>query len=234
LGKRENLSDRFSDIDSGQKKVLNASRRKEKMIKKQQKWIALLVVCTFLWLMQVSTMPVAAAGTTEQLSSASAEQGPDYYEAVSQKAAPAKKKSMLPIILIGVGLVAVTAAVLFLVVLKNKYDIRGTWKFEYLELSGAVWYTMNATFAGTKESGTVTSVTGSISNYTVVDKTVSWPLGGGWALHTATFTDKDTISGTWDWGGGYDGNFRATRISGAAVDRNLAGNGGHTPPSDGK
>jgi hypothetical protein len=92
------------------------------MIKKQQKWIALLVTLTFMWLLQVSTMPMAAANAPEQIGSAGAEQGPDYVEAVGHKVAPAKKKSILPIILIGVGVVAV-AAVLFLVVLKTKYDL---------------------------------------------------------------------------------------------------------------
>jgi hypothetical protein len=51
------------------------------MINKQQKWIALLVVVTFIWLLQVSTMPMAAAGTTEQISAANAEPGPDFVEA---------------------------------------------------------------------------------------------------------------------------------------------------------
>ena len=95
------------------------------MIKKQQKWIAVLVTLAFMWLLQVSTMPLAAASTVEQISSANAEQGPDFVEAVGYKAAPAAKKSILPIVLIGLGVVAV-AAVLFLVVLKTKYDIIGT------------------------------------------------------------------------------------------------------------
>ncbi len=89
------------------------------MIKNQQKWIALLVVCTFVWLMQISVMPVAAAGTTEQVSSARTEQEPDYLESVSHKPNQAKKKSMLPFILIGAGLLAVTTAVVLLLLLKK-------------------------------------------------------------------------------------------------------------------
>jgi hypothetical protein len=66
------------------------------MIKKQQKWIALLVVFTFMWLLQVSTMPLAAAGTAEQVSSANSEQGPRFIE--EREAAgtmPRKKASCL-------------------------------------------------------------------------------------------------------------------------------------------
>jgi hypothetical protein len=181
------------------------------MIKKQQKWIALLVVCTFMWLMQVSTMPVAAAGTTEQISSANAEQGPDYYEAVSQKAAPAKKKSMLPIILIGVGLVAVTAAVLFLVVL-NKYDIVGTWSLTYIA-TGVGTFTYDTVFTGTKKSGTVVMAGTTNGLYTVDGKKVSCYVAYGsqkWEF-IGEFTSKTHMSGQfnyyWDnviqpqWGG---------------------------------
>ncbi|MCX6555679.1 MAG: hypothetical protein NTZ12_11820, partial [Candidatus Aminicenantes bacterium] len=96
------------------------------MIKKQQKWIALFVALTFMWLLQVSAMPVAAAGTSEQAGVASAEQGPNFYDAAKPKPAPAPKKSILPYVLIGVGVAAV-AVVLILVVFKTNYDITGTW-----------------------------------------------------------------------------------------------------------
>ena len=122
------------------------------MIKKQQKWIALFVAVTFIWLLQVSTMPLAAAGTTEKVSSASSEQGPDFVEAVGQKYVPAPKKSILPYILIGVGVIAV-AAVLFLVVLKTKYDITGSWHFVFTH-GGSLNYTI--VFTGTKSSGNYT------------------------------------------------------------------------------
>jgi hypothetical protein len=171
------------------------------MIKKQQKWIALFVALTFMWLMQVSTMPVAAAGSTEQVSSAAAEQGPDYYEAIAQKAAPAKKKSILPWILIGVGVVAVTA-VLFLFVLKTNYEIGGTWKVTYE--SGSV---DTYTFAGTKESGTYTTSVGLCKGTYAVDGknvTITWTgWTGGIHIYTASwvligkFDSKTTISGTY-------------------------------------
>jgi hypothetical protein len=67
------------------------------MIKKQQKWIALMVVVTFIWLLQVSTLPLAAANAAERVSAANTEQGPDFVEAVGHSASPAKKKSILPL-----------------------------------------------------------------------------------------------------------------------------------------
>ncbi|MBN2399505.1 MAG: hypothetical protein JXI33_04105 [Candidatus Aminicenantes bacterium] len=122
------------------------------MIKKQQRWIALLVTLTFIWLLQVSKLPLNAAGNSEQVRAAHAEQEPDYFEAIAQKTAPAKKKSILPWILIGVGVLGVTAAVLFLVVLKKDYDITGAWNFVFTTGGGSVSYVK--TFSGTKKSGT--------------------------------------------------------------------------------
>jgi len=187
------------------------------MIKKQQKRIALLVAFTFIWLLQVSTLPLAAANTTEQVSSASAEPGPDFVEAVGHKAAPAPKKSILPIVLIGVGVVAV-AAVLILVVLKKSYDIRGTWKFEYLNPDGSVWWTItNVVFTGTKESGTVVDDIYT-TTYTVDGKKiVITELPSSVAKHEATFIDSDNFSGTWAYTGGDNGNFRASRTAAAAT-----------------
>lgn len=122
------------------------------MIKKRQKWIALLVTLTFVWLLQVSTMPLTAAGTTEQVSSTNTEQGPGFFESIEQDASPAKKKSSLPIVLIGVGIVAV-AAVLFLVVLKTNYDITGEWTLNYL-MPGWPLSTYPLTCTGDKKTGT--------------------------------------------------------------------------------
>lgn len=166
------------------------------MNKKQQKWIAWLVIGTFVWLLQVSTMPVAAAGTTEQVSSVGSEQGPDYYEAIGQKAAPAKKKSILPYVLIGVGVVAVTAVVLFLV-LKSSYDITGTWNFTFTY--GGANSTYVITFTGDKKSGSFScSVNPNLSGIYEVDVekvnlilTVnpSKPFSG-------QFSDKNTMNGT--------------------------------------
>jgi hypothetical protein len=183
------------------------------MIKKQQKWIALFVALTFMWLLQVTTMPVAAAGTTEQVSYANAEQGPDYFEAIAHKAAPAKKKSILPWILIGVGVVAVTAAVLFLVVLKN-YDITGKWTFVWL-YHGTPDGSQTYTFTGTKTSGNFTCAENAynVGTYTVDKKNVTMVITSRLGVQlSGLFTDKDTMTGTWVEGGD-TWTFTATRVA---------------------
>jgi hypothetical protein len=167
------------------------------MIKKQKKWIALLTALTFMWLLQVSTMPLAAANTTEQVGSASAEQGPDFVEAAGHKVAPAPKKSILPYVLIGVGVVAV-AAVLILVVFKTTYDIVGTWT----NTDTILTHTTDIVFKGDKKSGTLTLIhyidTGT---YTVSGKTVHFEFRaiGGVNYNfvfDGQFDTKDKMSGT--------------------------------------
>jgi hypothetical protein len=193
------------------------------MIKKQQKWIALLVTLTFAWLLQVSAMPVAAASTTEQVSAANAEQAPGFIEQEGDSGYAAKKKSILPIILIGVGVVAV-AAVLFLVVLKTKYDVRGTWS---VTRSSEFYWIANPrsfVFEGTdKKSGTMT-VTGFLDEgtWTVDGKNLHFTFNANdtylWTFN-GTFTDKDTLSGTvnyHDSSNDINGTWSATRTSAAA------------------
>ncbi|MBN2400687.1 MAG: hypothetical protein JXI33_10160 [Candidatus Aminicenantes bacterium] len=191
------------------------------MQKKQQKWIALFVALTFIWLMQVSTMPVAAAGMGGQAGIENGEAGPDYLEAIGQKAAPAKKKSMLPIILIGVAVLGVTAAVLFLVVLKTKYDILGSWTVNWVFTTGGSdsgAYTI--TFSGTKTSGNLTDSYGDSGTYTVDGKNVTWIFTNVSSDFTWTgkFDTKDTMSGTVSWpSGGASGTWTATRVSAATA-----------------
>ena len=176
------------------------------MIKKQQKWIALLVTCTFIWLLQVSTMPVAAAGAPEQISAASTEQAPDFIEEEDDGGYQAKKSSILPIILIGVG-VAAAAAVLFLVVLKTKYDITGEWLLIRTRTDiSASPTTRYLTFTGDKKTGSVRidfdnwgSSDPDAGTYTVDDKAVSFTQAwlSSYEYHyEGNFTDKDTMSGT--------------------------------------
>ena len=175
------------------------------MIKKQQKWIALLVTLTFLWLLQASTMPVAAAGATEQIAAASAEQAPGFIEQEGASGYQAKKKSILPVILIGLGVVAV-AAVLILVVFKTKYDPVGTWSGPMSNQVPQNW-TTTIVFAGDKKTGTVlykdpwysnqpgtyTVGTGGAKNITFIVT-----ISGQTITFTGAFETKDIMSGTWN------------------------------------
>ncbi len=170
------------------------------MIKKQQKWIALIVVVTFMWLLQVSNMPLNAAGSSEQASSANAEQGPDYFEAISQKAAPAKKKSILPLILIGVGVLGVTAALYFFV-LKTNYDITGSWNFIFTLGSNNTPWTI--AFTGDKKSGTFLTTGNPVltGTYAVDGKNVTMTLTYAPTINfSGSFSDKNVMSGTFNEG----------------------------------
>jgi hypothetical protein len=168
-------------------------------MKNYKKLIAMTVIFTFLALLQISAMPLraeqapAATGTTIE----NPEQAPNFIEEEGGSGYQAKKKSIVPVILIGLGVVAV-AAVLFLVVLKTKYDIIGSWSE-----TNTIW-TLGATtiiFSGDKKAGTLTlqgfSDTGA---YTVDGKTVHFEFHAtgqtyNW-VYDGQFDSKDKMSGT--------------------------------------
>jgi hypothetical protein len=187
------------------------------MIKKQQKWIALLVVCTFMWLLQVSTMPLTAANTNEQISSTNNEQGPRFIEEEGDSGYQAKKKSILPIVLIGVGIVAV-AAVLILVVFKTSYDIRGNWNVSRTSAGSTYNFTVN--FSGEKSGGSFEADQGGTllaGTYTVDTKNVVWTFESS-SKYTGTFSDKDTMSGDYlKYDGVTTGTWTATRAAAATA-----------------
>ena len=186
------------------------------MIKKQKKWIALLVTLTFMWLLQVSAMPLAATGPSERIASASVEQGPDYYAAVAQKADPAKKKSILPWILIGVGVVGIAAAVLFLFVLKG-YNITGSWTFVFTLESETEIHSL--TFTGDKKSGTFlfTTFPAYTGPYALDGKNVTMTLTYYPTVQfSGAFTGKDEMTGTFA-SGAISWNWTATRNTGTST-----------------
>ncbi len=170
------------------------------MIKKQQKWIAVLVVCTFLWLMHISTMPVAAATGPEQISSANSEQAPNFIEEEGGRGSKAKGKSALPIILIGVGLLTITALVVVLVVLKN-YNIVGNWDIRVVSITYPGWddnWIMTCT--GNKKNGTFMDSQGDGGTYSVDGKNIAYIKYNNVSLTlTGQFDDKNRISGTYTW-----------------------------------
>jgi len=168
------------------------------MIKKQQKWIAWLVTLTFIGLLQGSAMPVAAAGAPDQVAAASDGQAPRFIEEEGDPGYQPRKKSIVPVILIGVGVVAV-AAVLALVVFKTKYDIRGTWNFDYVSTSPPHAWTWILTFTGDdKKSGGFTDA-GDTGTYKVDGKNVTIKYNAPWdtniAIKEAKFESKDKMSG---------------------------------------
>ncbi|MCX6557392.1 MAG: hypothetical protein NTW95_08205 [Candidatus Aminicenantes bacterium] len=190
------------------------------MIKKPQKWIACFVTLTFIWLLQLSTQPVSAAGATEAAVSVSAEQGPNFIEQAGSASSAAGHKSILPYILIGVGVVAV-AAVLFLVVLKTKYDPRGTWEFKWRDKPSDLWATESITLAGERTSGT-SNYSGYVGTFSLDGKelTIEWTYpGGNKMILIGEFQTKDTVSGTYTASmySEVDGQFELSRQSTATA-----------------
>ena len=188
------------------------------MIKKQQKWIALFVALTFVWLLQVSTMPVSAAGSSEQIRSVSSEQGPNFIEGEGSRAPRGKGKSILPWILIGVGVITVTGLVIVLFALNN-YDITGTWKFHVVATNFGYIYDWQLTFSGTKKSGTFFDDDDWTGTYSVKGKTINYiSYNEGNIDLVGEFTDKDTMSGTYTWTDWSEyGTWTATRVGSAAA-----------------
>ena len=81
------------------------------MIKKHGRWIALLVAITFAWVMQLSTMPLAAGDKTEAVP-ASAEQAPGFFE---QLGPDWNRRVKATTVLIIVGAVVALALLYFLI-----------------------------------------------------------------------------------------------------------------------
>jgi hypothetical protein len=164
-----------------------------------KKIIALTVMVAFFSVISAAAFPLRAQelpGAVEQTGKAGAQGG---------------GSSILPIVLIGVGVLAV-AAVLIFVVFKTTYDVTGSWVFVF---TGPYSSTYQTDFTGTKESGTWvwTHSTGTQGTYTVSDKTLTMTpkVGDNWsATISGTFTGKDTMSGTWIQSG-TTWNWTATR-----------------------
>jgi hypothetical protein len=105
-----------------------------------KKSIALLVVITFIWLLNVTAFPLQA------------QENPGAVEKTGNPAVMTAKSSILPIVLIVIG-VGALAAILFLVILKTSYDITGEWTLNY-SWAGSSVSTYPITFTGDKTAGT--------------------------------------------------------------------------------
>jgi hypothetical protein len=170
--------------------------------------IALFVAFAFLSLLHVSTMPLHADQAPDQAGTtvSSPEQAPSFIEEEGYGSSPAKK-SMMPVILIGLG-VAVVAAVLVLVVFKTKYDIVGTWTMTVHWTSPVISGSYETTFTGDKKSGTCSALSNT-GTYTVSGSDAKWNLSA--ATYTGKFSSKTAISGTMSNTSGNSGTFTATK-----------------------
>ncbi|MBN1186605.1 MAG: hypothetical protein JXB49_30290, partial [Bacteroidales bacterium] len=122
--------------------------------------------------------------------------------------------SILPKILIGLGVVAV-AAVLYFVVFKKKaepeieYDITGAWALNYT-LQGDTAKSTTITFSGDKTSGTFSGL-GYTGTYTVDGKNVEFIFPSS-TRYSGSFTDTQNMSGTILNYQGIPGTWTATKI----------------------
>jgi hypothetical protein len=165
-----------------------------------RKIIALTVMIAFFIVFSASAFPLRAQET------------PGAIEKTGKAGTQGGGGSILPIVLIGVGVLAI-AAVLIFVVFKTTYDVTGSW---VLIFNGYTAMPYQTDFVGTKESGTWswphTNPSVNKGTYTVSDKTLTMVVTSG--IYTAqisgTFTDKDTLSGTWSQDGSTF-NWSATR-----------------------
>jgi len=82
-------------------------------IVRNKKGITLVALVTFIWLAGISNAPLQAAAENDSSS-------PYAVEKASPVKSVVKKKSILPLVLIGVGAIAALAAVYFLVIKKDK------------------------------------------------------------------------------------------------------------------
>ncbi|MBN2398841.1 MAG: hypothetical protein JXI33_00710 [Candidatus Aminicenantes bacterium] len=184
-------------------------------IKQHRRGIALVVAFAFFWLIQVGSLPLPAESESSQPTDVSvqADSQPGAIEHISAPTPRAARKSPLLPILLGVGLLATAAVVVYFFVLKH-YDIRGSWNTQITWVGGWIDDPV-ITFSGTKKSGTLTSTYDDTGTYTVDGKNVSWRFD--WDptfVWTGTFTDKDSMSGTINWDGD-TATWTATRVGAA-------------------
>jgi hypothetical protein len=203
------------------------------MIKNHRKLIAAFAACAFIFLLHASSMPLRSeqapsqSGTTME----STEQAPHFIEEEGGYRSQPKKKSIMPIIL-GVVVVGAVAAVLFLVVLKNKYDITGTWTLNFI-WKGSTASDATLVFFGNTKSGSFKSEN-SVGTYTVDGKNVVWvyPIG---TKYTGTFSDKQNMSGTMLGFNGSTGIWTAKKnATAAAIHASMAASEGKSVNSDGE
>jgi len=85
--------------------------------------------------------------------------------------------------------------VLALVVFKTKYDITGTWDFNFTSTSPAHTWTWTLAFSGDKKSGTFNDA-GDTGKYTVDDKDVKIQYDAWNIVLTGKFDGKDKMTGS--------------------------------------
>jgi hypothetical protein len=169
------------------------------IIKSKLRCVAIVVLAVFLHLVLLEAMPLASM-TPQGGSTAIArnDDSPHVFESTQEAATPVKKKrSLLPMVLIGVAAIGIAAVLYF--TLAKKYDITGTWT-----VNNSIFNTdYIITFSGNKSSGDVKlALYLDTGTYSVKDKDVTFSheyAGNGWdhiQNYTGKFEDAEHMSGT--------------------------------------
>ena len=191
------------------------------MIKRCQRFIALVVTFAFLNLLLISSMPVAAAQALSQDDRVSEYkgQGANFIEKEQQIGYQAKKKKILPIIL-GVAALGVGIFLLVKLLAAVKYDVSGVWDFHNdYTTAGSTDYDSIWTFTPyesfDKKNGSFErNIKGTISKgryYFVDTKIVIFQNADVSEQYVGSFASKTTMSGTFQLTSGAKGNWTAKK-----------------------
>jgi hypothetical protein len=170
-------------------------------MKHHSRSIALILILAYAVLLQAAAAPLRAerAPAPAESSLSAPEQGPGVVEEEGGSAGPARKRSIVPI-LIGVAAAGAIAAFVALVVLKTKYDIVGSWNFAFTSAAPAHTWTWTLVFKGDKKSGTFSDA-GDTGKYTVSDKDVEIRYDDWDIVLSGRFDAKDKMSGSGTFAG---------------------------------
>jgi hypothetical protein len=190
------------------------------MIKKQQRRIALITACAFLFLLQSSSLPMQAKNAPDRTGTTmeSSEPAPAFIEEELAVNHQSYKRSFAPVILISAGIVAV-AAILILVVLKSDYNIVGTWLITVSYDNDDYQFDSITVFKGDKKSGTLSDNHDGSGTYSVENKNVTfsllWPNNNS-STFSGQFTSKNRMNGTFSEKSGWTGTWVAINNYSAA------------------
>jgi hypothetical protein len=170
-------------------------------MKHHSRSISLILIIAYAVLLQAAAGPLRAerAPAPAENSLSAPEQGPSVVEEEGGGPGPARRRSIVPI-LIGVAAAGAIAAFLALVVLKTKYDIVGSWDFDFTSTAPAHTWTWTLVFKGDKKSGTFSDA-GDTGKYTVSDKDVDITYDDWDIALSGRFDAKDRMSGSGTFAG---------------------------------
>jgi hypothetical protein len=175
------------------------------MIKRYKKMIALGVTMAFLTLLPIYSLPLPE------------EQSPSFVEKEQQVTYQTAQRNVLPVIL-GLAAVAVGVFLLVILVFKTQYDLTGAWEFHTdFTTAGDADYDSVWTFTPYDYSDRVTGIfdrnaNGKITRglfFIVNKKEVVFQDSKLTEAYVGKFDSKGTLSGTFHFTSGAEGNWTA-------------------------